>query len=59
MAEKAHTFIYKRDDGEGTNLLCTSCMPFVDGYKVFVLPLPHFCSYVLRVSGRFHNSWAV
>ena len=23
MAEKAHTFIYKRDDGEGTNLLCT------------------------------------
>ena len=58
MAEKAHTFIYKRADGEETNI-CVQVVCFFDGYNAFVCPLPPFCSYVLRVSGRFHNSWAV
>ena len=47
MAEKAHTFIYRGGlTGWGQIFVC-KLHAFFDGCNAFVLPLRHFCFYVL------------
>ena len=60
MAEKAHTFIYKRADGEGTNICVQVAHSFLKGAMPSCLlcdtfVLMYLFSYAIRVSGRSHT----